>query len=103
MKYALATLAFLFFVPAYADDVSDATARAERVLQDQLDTLNAARYAAGLPLVTLDQIKTQRQRAIEAQQQMRNAIENDGNGGCAPEWKPAIEGGSFYRGGCVKR
>jgi hypothetical protein len=68
MKYLLVIL-LLSIVPARADEVSDAQARAEQILQDRLDQYNANQLAHGLPVVTMKQIK-------EYQQQLQSKLQN---------------------------
>lgn len=85
-------------VSAHADEVSDAAARAERVLQEQLDQINAQRYAAGLPLITMDQIKRAREANIRRNQELEKTLQEgiqksqeyrDAHGGCEIGFVPA--------------
>jgi hypothetical protein len=92
----------LMIVPACAESLPDAQARAEAVLQQRLDLINADLYTKGLPMITMDQLKAERQRSIDLQQKMKADVIKD-NGGCAQGFKPANEGGNFYEGGCVPR
>ena len=65
----------LMIVPAYATDMaSDAQARAEHKLQQQLDLINAGRSMKGLPITTMDQLKAQRRE--------------ENKGGCTRGYRP---------------
>jgi hypothetical protein len=86
-----------------AKPTSDAEDRAEQLLQDQLDQLNAKRYTAGLPLLTLDDVRRQREQNIRMRDENAKALQAEmrkieaykaAHGGCIPGSVPVPAGGT---------